>query len=735
LRSNAYSFPVDLWAVGAMFAELITLRPLFPGQSEIDQVFRICELLGSPNPSSTYVGGVQRRMSEKKASPGFARKRSESIKVESPIISTSYTLPDHATPVGGGEWREGVKLAAKIGFQFPKVGATCYIGLHRLHFQMQTKANNRITSKIPPKPFISVLPNATPSMLDLLEHLMYYDPKLRLSAEAAMSHPFFLEVEETDEQNSREGTGGSNQESQDPDNTSPEKKEGRGLERHGTNRGIVITDETQEEKLQRSHQRMAFISENDHLMRRGKKEKSSNKAASTILGKRSDGNMATANRAYGNVDITPLSLQKSPSKAQFDLPAIPLSPFDFSEGWPPQRKASISSFTGGPILTMDPASGTVTENSIILAASIHELLQDMRPLSDDSLMKQTPLQHSPSQRSHTDRFSAPSSYQETTLRPNLRPNRRALSSEDHHLQQMVHDERDASKIQEWLDTDIRDMEIKRHPYGELQRQNVFSLTVKTGEPTDITKQNQRPHSDVPHSEMRIESLSVKRYSDTNNPFKLSAENIPPPPPDVPPPMNSSASTPLSSVARQGTFRKLVGRTGIQSAHRNPKPSPSTIPRSVTYESLQTSSPFVKKQERHRISHRFRQAASQGESTKHHSTGGSSGFFSFKKWSPGVLKDSIVHNPLLRQDNTNPLHEDIPFQSKTSTFDMQSPAMIASSARPSEYHFRPHSVPTVGQQPSPFELLIAEEIEQAWAPQSFRLPQVTNSLPQDHRRYL
>lgn len=114
---------MDLWAVGAIFAELITLRPLFPGQSEIDQVFRICELLGNPSPSTTYTGGVQRRMSEKKASPGFARKRSESIKVESPTITTSQSLPENvaAPPVGGGEWREGVKLAAKIGFQFPKV--------------------------------------------------------------------------------------------------------------------------------------------------------------------------------------------------------------------------------------------------------------------------------------------------------------------------------------------------------------------------------------------------------------------------------------------------------------------------------------------------------------------------------------------------------------------------------------------------------------------------------------
>lgn len=120
LRSSTYSFPVDLWAVGAMFAELITLRPLFPGQSEIDQVFRICELLGNPGPAASHTGVVQRRMSEKRTSPGFARKRSESIKVES-ISMTQNTSEYSERPEGGGEWREGVKLATKIGFQFPKV--------------------------------------------------------------------------------------------------------------------------------------------------------------------------------------------------------------------------------------------------------------------------------------------------------------------------------------------------------------------------------------------------------------------------------------------------------------------------------------------------------------------------------------------------------------------------------------------------------------------------------------
>ena len=48
LRSTSYSFPIDLWAVGVIWAEVVSLRPLFPGKSEMDQLHRICGLLGPP---------------------------------------------------------------------------------------------------------------------------------------------------------------------------------------------------------------------------------------------------------------------------------------------------------------------------------------------------------------------------------------------------------------------------------------------------------------------------------------------------------------------------------------------------------------------------------------------------------------------------------------------------------------------------------------------------------------
>ena len=41
LGSNHYSTPVDVWSVGCIFAEMVTQRPLFPGDSEIDELFKI----------------------------------------------------------------------------------------------------------------------------------------------------------------------------------------------------------------------------------------------------------------------------------------------------------------------------------------------------------------------------------------------------------------------------------------------------------------------------------------------------------------------------------------------------------------------------------------------------------------------------------------------------------------------------------------------------------------------
>mmetsp|Transcript_92894 Transcript_92894/g.233541 ORF Transcript_92894/g.233541 Transcript_92894/m.233541 type:complete len:468 (+) Transcript_92894:113-1516(+) len=69
LRSSVYNSPVDVWACGGIMAELYTLRPLFPGSSESDQLYKTCSVLGTPSQQ---------------------------------------------------QWPEGFKLAAQIGFRFPQ---------------------------------------------------------------------------------------------------------------------------------------------------------------------------------------------------------------------------------------------------------------------------------------------------------------------------------------------------------------------------------------------------------------------------------------------------------------------------------------------------------------------------------------------------------------------------------------------------------------------------------------
>lgn len=48
LGSPKYSCPIDIWSIGTIFAEMVNRRPLFQGDSEIDQLFRIFRVLRTP---------------------------------------------------------------------------------------------------------------------------------------------------------------------------------------------------------------------------------------------------------------------------------------------------------------------------------------------------------------------------------------------------------------------------------------------------------------------------------------------------------------------------------------------------------------------------------------------------------------------------------------------------------------------------------------------------------------
>lgn len=53
-----YTPSVDLWSIGCIFAEMVLRKPLFNGDSEIDQLFKIFRLLGTPT-EQTWPGVAQ----------------------------------------------------------------------------------------------------------------------------------------------------------------------------------------------------------------------------------------------------------------------------------------------------------------------------------------------------------------------------------------------------------------------------------------------------------------------------------------------------------------------------------------------------------------------------------------------------------------------------------------------------------------------------------------------------
>ncbi|KAM0286082.1 hypothetical protein ACHAQH_001090 [Verticillium albo-atrum] len=129
LRAGEYSAPVDIWAIGAMAVEVATLKPLFPGGNEVDQVWRVCEIMGSPGNWYNKTGGR----------------------------------------VGGGEWREGTRLAGKLGFSFPKMAP------HALDTILQS-------------------PTWPRELSHFVTWCLMWDPKNRPTSAQALAHDYFIDA-------------------------------------------------------------------------------------------------------------------------------------------------------------------------------------------------------------------------------------------------------------------------------------------------------------------------------------------------------------------------------------------------------------------------------------------------------------------------------------------------------------------------------------------------------------
>ncbi len=47
ITDGQYNFKMDMWGVGCVLFEMVSLFPLFPGDNEIDQISKIQNILGN----------------------------------------------------------------------------------------------------------------------------------------------------------------------------------------------------------------------------------------------------------------------------------------------------------------------------------------------------------------------------------------------------------------------------------------------------------------------------------------------------------------------------------------------------------------------------------------------------------------------------------------------------------------------------------------------------------------
>ncbi len=134
LGGRQYSTGVDMWSVGCIFAEMCTRKPLFPGDSEIDQIFKTFRLVKPMLHSLSYV----------------------TLVLTFPIISLLGTPTEEVWP--------GVTSYPDFKPSFPKW--------------------KRDESAV-------LCSNLDDHGLQLLEMMLVYDPAGRLSAKQACNHPYF----------------------------------------------------------------------------------------------------------------------------------------------------------------------------------------------------------------------------------------------------------------------------------------------------------------------------------------------------------------------------------------------------------------------------------------------------------------------------------------------------------------------------------------------------------------
>lgn len=197
LGLKQYSTPVDMWSIGCIFAEMATKKPLYPGDSEIDELFKIfrCVHAGLDHPPTPP-------RSLRNPIPGVVDRRAELANWPRCTESTATAPPRSTLGTPDEEMWPGVSKLPDYKPTFP----TCAPSPPSTHSCVPPcRRAGRVSHgggvAGPQQPMNKTITawgsTADVDMLglDLLSKMLVYEPARRICAKQALTHPFFDAVD------------------------------------------------------------------------------------------------------------------------------------------------------------------------------------------------------------------------------------------------------------------------------------------------------------------------------------------------------------------------------------------------------------------------------------------------------------------------------------------------------------------------------------------------------------
>ena len=165
LSCDTYDAGIDIWSVGCILAELLLRKPLFPGKDYIDQLKLIIKTLGTPSDDElSFISAPKARAYIKALAHVQVRARRRA-----------------GVACRG---RPGCGLGAPLASRAMRSRPACCVHAPR-------PQTHPLAQRVD---FARLFPGSSAQAVDLLQRMLQFDPRRRISVEGALRHPWLAQL-------------------------------------------------------------------------------------------------------------------------------------------------------------------------------------------------------------------------------------------------------------------------------------------------------------------------------------------------------------------------------------------------------------------------------------------------------------------------------------------------------------------------------------------------------------